>query len=100
MHNNFARIEFYVTTIAQYACLNDSNPWNLTTTVETNILKPLIDYGYIDYYEKVGDDPKAPKYIIHRFGAENNGNPGDVVGSVKDVVGSVKDVVGSVKSES
>ena len=48
--------------------------------------------------EKVGDDPKAPKYIIHRFGAKKDGNSGDVVGSVKDVAGSVKDVAGSVKS--
>lgn len=97
IHNNFKRKEFHLATIAEYAGLTDRNPWNLVTTVETNILKPLIEYGFIDSYEKVGDDPKASKYIIHRFGANNDGNLGDVVGSVKDVAGSVKDVVGSVK---
>ena len=66
--------------------------------MRTNILKPLIEYGYIDSYEKVGEDPKAPKYIIRRSGADINGNSGDVVGSVKDVAGSVKNVAGSVKS--
>jgi hypothetical protein len=60
-------------------------------------LDPLKEYGYIDSYETVGDDAKALKYIIRRFGPDSNGNSGDVVGSVKDVVGSVKDVVGSVK---
>ena len=99
VHNNFKRKEFHLTTIAEYAGLTDSNPWNLVTTVETNILKPLIEYGYIDFYEKVGEDPKAPKYIIRRFGADSNGNSGDVVGSVKDVAGSVKDVAGSVKKK-
>jgi ribosomal protein S8 len=53
--------------------LADSNPWNLSTTVEINILKPLIEYGYIDSYEKEGENPKAPKYIIHRFGSKKNG---------------------------
>ena len=97
IHNNFKRKEFNLTTIADYAGLTDSNPWNLVTTIESNIMEPLKDFGYIDSYEKVGEDPKAPKYVIRRFGADSNGNSGDVVGSVKDVVGSVKDVVGSVK---
>jgi hypothetical protein len=51
---------------------------------------PLIEYGYIDSYEIVGEDAKSLKYIIRRFGADSNGNSRDVVGSVKDVVGSVK----------
>ena len=77
-------------TIAEHAGLTDSNQRNLAVTVETNILEPLKDCGYIDSYEKVGEEAKAPKYIIRRFGADSNGNSGDVVGSVKDVVGSVK----------
>jgi hypothetical protein len=97
LHNNFGKIEYNLATIADYAGLTDSNPWNLVTTIESNIMEPLKDFGYIDSYEKVGEDPKAPKYVIRRFGADSNGNSGDVVGSVKDVVGSVKDVVGSVK---
>jgi hypothetical protein len=100
IHNNFKKIVFNIATIADYAGLTDNNPWNLATTVETNILEQLREYGYIDSYEKVGEDPKAPKYIIRRFGEDSNGNSGDVVGSVKDVAGSVKDVAGSVKRES
>ena len=53
LHNNFGKIEYNLATIADYAGLNDSNQWNLATTVETNILKPLIEYGYIDSYERV-----------------------------------------------
>ena len=73
IHNNIKRIPFNLTTIANYAGLADSNPWNLSTTVEINILKPLIEYGYIDSYEKEGANPKAPKYIIHRFGSKKKG---------------------------
>ena len=98
VHHSYKTSPFNLATIAKFSCLTDRNPWNLATTVETNILQPLRAYGFIDSYEKVGDDPKAPKYIIHRFGANNDGNSGDVVGSVKDVAGSVKDVAGSVKS--
>ena len=99
IHNNFKKIVFNIGTIADYAGLTDNNPWNLAATVETNILEQLREYGYIDSYEKVGEDPKAPKYIIKRSGPNINGNSGDVVGSVKDVVGLVKDVAGSVKRE-
>ena len=99
INNNFGNIEFNLTTIAEYAGLNDSNPWNLTTTVETNILKPLIEYGYIDSYEKIGSDPKTSKFIIRRSGPGIIGKSRDEAGSVKDVVGSVKDVVGSVKDD-
>ena len=37
IHNDFKRREFHLATIADYAGLKDSNPWNLVTTVETNI---------------------------------------------------------------
>lgn len=73
IHNNIKRIPFHLSTIAKYAGLTDANPWNLSTTVETNILQPLIENGYIDSYEKEGENPKAPKYIIHRFGSKKNG---------------------------
>ena len=52
---------------------------------------------YIDSYEKVCDDPKAPKYTLRRSFTNNTGESGEEVGSVKDEAGSVKDVVGSVK---
>ena len=99
MHNNYGKnSDIHLTTIAEYAGLKDNNPWNLIDTVETNILKPLIEYGYIDSYENIGDDPKAPKYIIHRSGPGIIRKiRGRMAGSVKDVAGSVKDEVGSVK---
>ena len=49
---------------------------------------------------RVGEDPKAPKYIIRRSGPNITGKSGEEVGSVKDEAGSVKDVVGSVKRKS
>ena len=55
-----------------YAGLTDSNPWNLATTVETNILEALKEYGCIDSYEKVGGDSKMSKYIIRRSAPESN----------------------------
>jgi hypothetical protein len=97
IHHNFRRKEFNLATIAEYAGLTDSNPWNLVTTIDSNIMEPLIEKGYIDSYEKVDDDPKAPKYILRRSYTNSSGKSREEVGSVKDEVGSVKDVVGSVK---
>lgn len=68
LHHNFASSPFYLTTIAEYSGLVDQNPTNLAATVENSILKPLIEQGYIDGYEKNGGDPKNPKYIIKRSG--------------------------------
>ncbi len=97
VHHDYKTPSFNLATIAEYAGLSDRNLWNLVTTVENNILKPLIEYGYIDSYEKVCDDPKAPKYTLRRSFTNNTGESGEEVGSVKDEAGSVKDVVGSVK---
>jgi hypothetical protein len=99
-HHNEKRNEFNLATIAKLTGLTDKNQRNLTTTVETNILEPLIEYGYIDSYEKTGEDPKAPKYILRRSYTNTTGKLREEVGSVKDEAGSVKDVVGSVKSQS
>jgi hypothetical protein len=90
IHHNFRRKEFNLATIAEYAGLTDSNPWNLVTTIDSNIMEPLIEKGYIDSYEKVDDDPKAPKYILRRSYTNSSGKSREEVGSVKDVVGSVK----------
>jgi hypothetical protein len=100
VHHDYPTPSFNLSTIAEYAGLMDRNSWNLVATVENNILKPLIEYGYIDSYQKVCDDPKEPKYILQRSFTNNSRKSREEVGSVKDVVGSVKDVVGSVKSKS
>ena len=98
VHISYTMHDFYLTTIAEHAGLTDHNPWNLAITVETSILQPLIENGYIDSYEKIGADPKTVKYVIKRSQSNSKNKSRDVVGSVKDVAGSVKDVVGSVKS--
>ncbi len=74
IHNNFKKIEFNLSTIAEYAGLTDSNLWNLANTVETNILQPLVDFGYIDTFDKIGDDPKSRKYMIRRSAPDENSN--------------------------
>ena len=97
MHHNYGKDKYGLATIAEYIGLKDDNPWNLAVTVETNILEPLKESGYIDSYENIGDNPKSPMYPIKRSG------PGIIVksrkeaGSVKDEAGSVKDEAGSVK---
>jgi hypothetical protein len=68
LHNNIGKIPYNLATIAELAGLNDSNRWNLASTVETNILGPLIQYGYIDSYDKICNDSKSPKYIVWRTG--------------------------------
>jgi hypothetical protein len=83
IHHNFRRKEFNLATIAEYAGLTDSNPWNLVTTIDSNIMEPLIEKGYIDSYEKVDDDPKAPKYILRRSYTNSSGKSREEVGSVK-----------------
>ena len=90
IHNNFGKIEYNLTTIADLVGFTDGNQRNLASTVESNILEPLIELNLIDCYEKVGTDPKSWKYVIKRSGPNINVNSGDVVGSVKDVAGSVK----------
>jgi hypothetical protein len=98
VHHDYKTPSFNLATIAEYAGLSDRNRWNLVTTVETNILQPLIDYGYIDLYEKNVKDPKEPKYMLHRSFTNSTSESGEEAGSVKDEAGSVKDQVGSVKS--
>jgi hypothetical protein len=99
-HNNYGRNEYKLATIAKLTGLTDKNQRNLATTIETNILEPLIEYGYIDSYEKVSNGSKIPKYIIRRSGPEIIMKSREEAGSVKDVVGSVKDEAGSVKGGS
>jgi hypothetical protein len=96
LHNNFGMIQFGLSTIAEYAGLKDRNQRNLATTVKTNILEPLKEYGLIDSCEDIGDDPKAPKYLIKRSGHGIKGNAREEAGSVKDEAGSVKKEAGSV----
>jgi len=91
LHNNFGKIPFSLATIAEYTGLKDSNRRNLAVTVETNILRPLRESGYIDSYENIEDDPKFPKYLIKRSGPGIKKYLQEEAGSVKDEAGSVKE---------
>jgi hypothetical protein len=97
LHNNYGEIKFGLGTIAEYTGLKDNNLWNLAVTVETNILKPLMESGYIDSYKNIEDGPKFPKYLIKRSGLGIIVKSREEAGSVKDEAGSVKDEAGSVK---
>ena len=99
-HNNFGKNEYKLATIAKLTGLTDKNQRNLATTIETNILGPLREYGFIDCYEKINNGSKMPKYIIRRSGPGIIMESREEAGSVKDVVGSVKDEAGSVKDGS
>jgi hypothetical protein len=96
LNHNYGRNEFNLATIAEYTGLKDINQWNLAVTVETNILEPLKEFGYIDSYENIGDDPKSPKYLVKRSGPGIKKYSQEEAGSVKDEAGSVNDEAGSV----
>jgi hypothetical protein len=65
-HNNFPKIPFNLSKIAELTGLIDTNQRNLAATVETNILGPLKEHGYIESYEKVTENCNEPKYVIKR----------------------------------
>jgi hypothetical protein len=84
LHNNYGKIQFGLATIAEYAGLKDSNLRNLVATVKANIPEPLKEYGYIDSYADIGDDPKAPKYTVKRSGPGIRGDSKEEAGSVNE----------------
>ena len=53
-------------TIVDGLNLQDKNITNLTGTIETNILKPLIEQGLIDSYEKNDEGLYGLKFTIKR----------------------------------
>jgi len=78
LHNNFARREFYLTTIAEAAGLTDSNLTNLIKTVERNILESLKNRGYIQSYTRK-EGLAGIKYVIERvIEKSNSGSQGMV----------------------
>jgi hypothetical protein len=63
VHNDVKKIPFNIETIAERLNLQDKNITNLTGTIETNVLKPLMEQGLIDSYEKT-KGLNGLKYII------------------------------------
>ncbi len=53
-------------TIVEGLNLQDKNITNLTGTIETNILNPLIEMGLIDSYEKDKEGLYGLKFTIKR----------------------------------
>jgi len=66
LHNDFKSIPFKIETIRNGLNLRDSNITNLTGTIETNILQPLIEQGLIDNYIKGKDGLYGLKFTIKR----------------------------------
>jgi len=66
IHNDYASIPLKIETIAEALSLQDKNITNLVGTIETNILKPLIEYGLIDSYEKNEEGLFGLKFTIKR----------------------------------
>ena len=66
VHNDYKSIPLKIETIVEGLNLHDKNITNLTGTIETNILKPLIDQGLIDSYEKDKEGLYGLKFTIKR----------------------------------
>jgi len=66
IHNDYKSIPLKIETIIEALNLVDKNITNLIGTIETNILKPLMDQGLIDSYEKKRDGLYGLKFIIKR----------------------------------
>ena len=83
LHHNFPTTELYLKTIAEAVGFRDQNLTNLIKTVESNILGPLKEQGYIESYKRNGGRKfEEIKYIITRKKAKDK-QEGDV-GSVKE----------------
>jgi hypothetical protein len=81
LHNSFSSISIHLWKIAEAVGLTDSNPTNLVKTVESNILEPLKQYGYIEGYERT-EGLEGIKYVITRKPQETPSEKD--VGSVKE----------------
>ena len=70
IHHNFPDFSIYLEKIAKSVGYTDTNITNLIKTVESNILEPLREYGYIKSYRKApglkerSKGLKGVKYII------------------------------------
>jgi len=65
IHNNFPQVPINLTNIVQKVNLSDNNITNLIGTIENSVLKPLIQYGFIESYENA-DGLYGRKYIIKK----------------------------------
>jgi hypothetical protein len=65
IHHSFPKLSINLITIAESVGYIDSNKANLARTVESNILDPLKEHGYIKSYAKT-EGLKGIKYIIHK----------------------------------
>ena len=65
IHNNFPKIPINLQKIVRKINLVDTNVTNLLNTIETNILEPLKQHGFIYSFEKT-EGLHGLKYVIHR----------------------------------
>lgn len=66
LHNDKQSIPINLITIKERLHLCDNNTTNLIKTIEENIFKPLIQYGFIISYEKPSDGLMGAKFMIKR----------------------------------
>jgi hypothetical protein len=65
LHHSYAKFEIHLSKIAEAVGLMDGNVSNLLKTIESSILEPLKQAGYIESYEKVPNG-SGIKYVIKR----------------------------------
>lgn len=66
IHHDYKDISVNLDTIKRRLNLKDSNITNLIATIENNILRPLVEFGLIDSYEKDTEGLNGIKFIIKR----------------------------------
>jgi hypothetical protein len=65
IHHNYKRTDINLETIIERLNLSDKNITNLTATIEKNILKPLIDAGFIRSFTKAENGDGELQYRIY-----------------------------------
>jgi hypothetical protein len=65
IHHSFAEFEIHLGKISEAVGLMDGNVSNLLKTIESSILEPLKQAGYLESYEKVPNG-SGIKYVIKR----------------------------------
>lgn len=72
MHNDYKWSELNLSTIRERLNLQDTNITNLISTVENNILKPLVEQKLISKYELDPNGLHGMKFKIQRCEDESD----------------------------
>jgi hypothetical protein len=85
IHHSYAEFPIHMSKISEAVGLMDGNVSNLLKTIESGILEPLKQAGYLESYEKVPNG-NGIKYVIKRpkIAKIAKSNTGREAGSVKE----------------